>query len=89
MLEMRGRAGVGGAAPGRKAALAGSARSGNGLKFVEVNEAGTEAAAATLFEAKSKSMMGRFNADHPFLFLIRDLDSGTILFPGRLSDPSS
>jgi serine protease inhibitor len=55
--------------------------------FVEVNEAGTEAAAATLFEAKTKSMTGRFYADHPFLFLIRDRGSGTILFLGRLVDP--
>jgi serpin B len=57
--------------------------------FVEVNEAGTEAAAATLFEAKSKSMTSRLNADHPFLFLIRDRASGTILFLGRLADPRS
>jgi serpin B len=57
--------------------------------FVEVNERGTEAAAATLFETRSKSMAGRFNADHPFLFLIRDGGSGTILFLGRLADPRS
>jgi serpin B len=57
--------------------------------FVEVNEAGTEAAAATLFEARTKSMAGRFNADHPFLFLIRDHGSGRILFMGRLADPRS
>jgi serine protease inhibitor len=50
-------------------------------------EAGTEAAAATLFEARTKSMAGRFNADHPFLFLIWDHGSGTILFMGRLVDP--
>ncbi|HWI59876.1 MAG TPA: serpin family protein [Bacillota bacterium] len=56
--------------------------------YVEVNEAGTEAAVATLFEAKSKSMAGRFNADHPFLYLIRDHGSGTILFLGRLVDPT-
>jgi serpin B len=57
--------------------------------FVEVNEAGTEAAAATMFGVKTKSMTGRFNADHPFLFLIRDLGSGSILFLGRLADPAS
>jgi serpin B len=55
--------------------------------FVEVNKAGTEAAAATLFEAKSKSMAHRFYAEHPFLFLIRDRGSGTILLMGRLADP--
>ncbi len=57
--------------------------------FVEVNEVGTEAAAVTLFEAKTKSMSNRFVADHPFLFFIRDRASGTILFLGRLTDPRS
>jgi serpin B len=57
--------------------------------FVEVNEAGTEAAAATLFEARTKSMAGRFYADHPCLFLVRDHGSGTILIMGRLADPRS
>lgn len=55
--------------------------------FVEVNETGTEAAAVTLFEVKTKGMSARFFADHPFLFLIRDRASGTILFLGRLADP--
>jgi serpin B len=55
--------------------------------FVEVNETGTEATAATLFEAKTKGMSSRVVADHPFLFLIRDQGSGTILFLGRLADP--
>ena len=57
--------------------------------FVEVNETGTEAAAAASFGAKTKSMSHRFYADHPFLFLIRDRGSGTILFLGRLADPRS
>jgi serpin B len=56
--------------------------------FVEVNEQGTEAAAVTLFEAKSRSMSDRFNADHPFIYLVRDHGSGTILFLGRLSQPA-
>jgi serpin B len=58
--------------------------------FVEVNEEGTEAAAAT-----AVIMMGRaavremvFRADHPFLFLIRHNASGSVLFLGRVSDPS-
>ncbi len=57
--------------------------------FVEVNETGTEAAAATLFETKTKGVSDRFNTDHPFLFLIRDRGSGTLLFLGRLADPTS
>jgi serpin B len=57
--------------------------------FVEVNESGTEAAAATLFEARTAGMSNRFNADHPFLFLIRDRGSGMILFMGRLANPRS
>jgi serpin B len=56
--------------------------------LVEVNEQGTEAAAVTLFEAKSKSMNDRFNADHPFIYLIRDRGSGTILFLGRFAEPA-
>jgi serine protease inhibitor len=57
--------------------------------FVEVNETGTEASAATLFAVAEKSMRRSFTADHPFLFLIRDHGSGTILFLGRLADPRS
>ncbi len=55
--------------------------------WIEVNEAGTEAAAATL-HVVSKSASDRFNADHPFVFLIRDNASGAILFLGRMVDPS-
>jgi serine protease inhibitor len=56
--------------------------------FVEVNEAGTEAAATTSFQVKTKSMTGRFNANHPFIFLIRENGSGSILFLGRVIDPT-
>lgn len=56
--------------------------------FVDVNEVGTEAAAATavVMGTKSVQMTPVFKADHPFLFLIRDVRTGTILFMGRLSD---
>ncbi len=60
--------------------------------FVDVNEKGTEAAAATAVVVKTKSSAGpeipEFRADHPFLFLIRDRKSGAILFMGRVSDPT-
>ncbi len=60
----------------------------------EVNEEGTEAAAATTVVARLASVAKPqlptpvFRADHPFLFLVRDARAGTVLFIGRLSDPS-
>jgi len=59
--------------------------------FVEVNEEGTEAAAATAIGVAFMCMplpKPVFKADHPFLFLIRHNDSGAILFLGRLMKPS-
>lgn len=59
--------------------------------FVEVNEEGTEAAAATAVEMVTKAVAVRepvFRADHPFFFMIRDNKTGTILFMGRLTDPT-
>ncbi len=61
--------------------------------FVEVNEKGTEAAAATGVAVASVSMPANvpftptFRADRPFLFAIRDMKTGTILFLGRLTSP--
>ncbi len=59
--------------------------------FVDVNEEGTEAAAATAVVMVTKSisfMSVDFTADHPFIFLIRENTSGSILFIGRLMNPS-
>ncbi len=56
--------------------------------FVEVNESGTEAAAMTVAIVMTRSMAERFIVDHPFIFLIRDNGSGTILFMGRIVDPT-
>lgn len=59
--------------------------------FVEVNEEGTEAAAATAVVMKVKSMPVppmEFRADHPFLFLIQEEQAGAILFMGRVVDPT-
>ncbi len=59
--------------------------------FVAVDEAGTEAAAATVVIMKATSMPVdqpvEFKADRPFMFAIRDNPTGTILFLGRLMNP--
>ena len=65
--------------------------------FIDVDEKGTEAAAATaVVMEKATAMPPRFQpppppvfrADHPFIFLIRDNRSGGILFMGRVIDPT-
>jgi serpin B len=56
--------------------------------FVEVNESGTEATAVSLNMALSMGIVGCFIVDHPFIFLIRENGSGTILFLGRIVDPT-
>ncbi len=58
--------------------------------FVEVNEEGTEAAAATAVMMEAGGMPPEpvpFTIDRPFLFLIRDAKTGAILFLGRILDP--
>ena len=59
--------------------------------FVDVNEEGTEAAAATAVVMTLRSAMPEpkpvFRADHPFIFVIRDKSSDSILFVGRVMDP--
>lgn len=58
--------------------------------YVEVNEEGTEAAAATGVVMKLTSVGEPppvFRADHPFVFLIRENQTGSILFLGRLANP--
>jgi serpin B len=61
--------------------------------YIDVNEEGTEAAAATGIVMRSMIAARPeppivFRADHPFLFLIRDNHSGAILFIGRVNDPT-
>ena len=64
--------------------------------YIDVNEQGTEAAAATAITMVATAMQRPidepppivFDADHPFLFLIRDTNSGAILFLGRVTDPT-
>lgn len=61
--------------------------------FIDVNEEGTEAAAVTGFVGgDAPSPVPRyvlFKADHPFVFLIRDMRSGAILFLGRVVEPKA
>lgn len=61
--------------------------------FVEVDEKGTEAAAATAVVMVRKGAgLGVkpkvFKADHPFLFIIRDVNTQAILFVGRVANPA-
>jgi len=64
--------------------------------YIDVNEQGTEAAAATSIIMRATAARVPFpepppvvfRADHPFLFLIRDNKSGAILFLGRVTDPT-
>ena len=55
--------------------------------FIEVNEEGTEAAAATGVGLAGRSSPEIFRVDRPFLFFLRDLNTGAILFMGRVVDP--
>jgi len=62
--------------------------------FVDVNEEGTEAAAATGIVVGTTSVAPPpqpkyFKADHPFLFFIRDNKTGSVLFMGRLENPKA
>lgn len=57
--------------------------------FVSVDEEGTEAAAATAVIMPSSAAPIEFTADRPFVFLIRDNLTGTILFAGRVVNPGS
>lgn len=57
--------------------------------FVDVDEKGTEAAAATAVIMTKSASINRFVANHPFLLLIRDNVTGSILFMGRVTDPTA
>jgi serpin B len=61
--------------------------------FVSVDEEGTEAAAATVVEMEVGSEMPAdpiaVDIDHPFILLIRDIETGTLLFVGRVLDPGA
>jgi len=58
--------------------------------FVKVDEKGTEAAAATAVVIREITSMPRnvFRANHPFIFIIQEKETGNILFMGRVTDPT-
>ena len=57
--------------------------------FVEVNEEGTEAAAVTAVEVGNEAMPDGFYATRPFVFLIRDDRTGSVLFIGKVENPKA
>ena len=59
--------------------------------FIDVNEKGTEAAAATAVIARATAAPGgpvQLTVDRPFLFILRDLEANAVLFLGRVLDPT-
>ena len=57
--------------------------------FIEVNEAGTEAAAVTAVEYSDEAEPSHFYANRPFVFVIRDDRTGSILFIGKVENPKA
>ena len=60
---------------------------------IDVDEKGTEAAAATAVGmdtggGPSPIKQITLRLDHPFLFFVRDVETGAVLFMGRITDPS-
>ena len=58
--------------------------------YVDVNEEGTEAAVVTVIQTTAEfgPSLPEFVADHPFIFIIQDDESGTIIFMGKVTDPT-
>jgi len=59
--------------------------------FIETNEEGTEAAAATVVDIGVTSMPPAaliFKMDHPFIYVIREITTNSIIFLGKVADPS-
>lgn len=56
--------------------------------YIELNEEGTRAAAATVVEMREKAMINNvFNFNRPFVFLIREKSTGVIVFTGKVGNP--
>lgn len=57
--------------------------------FIEVNEEGTEAAGVTSVGITATSAPPQIRIDRPFVFVLREQHSGTILFIGSVTDPTA
>jgi serpin B len=59
--------------------------------FISVNEIGTEAAAATavILDESAAGQQAELRADRPFMFFVRDTETGALLFAGKVTDPSA
>ena len=62
--------------------------------FIEVDETGTEAAAASAvvistWKSAKRPKVERFIVNHPFLFFVRDLQTNLVLFQGRVTLPTT
>jgi serpin B len=57
---------------------------------IDVDEKGTTAAAATAVVMRASAVLQteKMNVDHPFLFALRDVPTGAVLFLGQITDPS-
>jgi len=90
------RAFNGGLDPSRAAQFGGIADSTDPLYItkvvhkasIEINERGTEATADPFGELPERPFIPHFTADRPFLFLIHDRQTGTVLFLGRVTKPN-
>ena len=68
----------------------------NNQSFIEIDEEGTDAAAATVVEIRFTSagpdaepLVWKVDIDRPFLYFIHEIYTGTLLFMGRVSDPAA
>ncbi len=59
--------------------------------YLKVDEVGTEAAAVTGISMSTSALLGGIQPvfDKPFLFLVRDTQTGVVLFAGQIVDPSA
>ncbi len=56
--------------------------------FIETNEAGSEAAAATAVGVGATSLPPSIDINRPFVYFIREQHTGTLLFAGTMLNPA-